>query len=306
MSKIKAMFHIDDLRFWLTRLRNAYHRTFVRNLKKYLQKRFKMRMGRELNVDAPQYYNDKVQWLKLYWRDSLASTCADKWEVRSYVADAVGDEILNEIYGVFTQVEDIPFEQLPRPCVVKGTHGSGYNEFLFDKGDIDRIGKRCSRWLRTNYYDRTFEYVYKDLTPRIIVEKYLADDSGKPPKDYKFFCFDGEVRLVQVDLDRFGEHKQNFYDEDFHFVDEQIWCDNDKDHIEERPLNYSRMLDIARTLSKPFPHVRVDLYNIHGNILFGELTFFHLGGLTKFRSEALELQMGQWLDLDKISRKEDV
>jgi hypothetical protein len=80
-----------------------------------------------------------------------------------------------------------------------------------------------------------FEYVYKDMTPRIIVEKYLADDSGKPPKDYKFFCFDGQVRLVQVDLDRFGEHKQNFYDEHFHFVDEQIWCDNDKDHIEERP-----------------------------------------------------------------------
>jgi hypothetical protein len=303
---LKKVFDPEDLRYWATKARNKYQRLFVRDLEKYLKKRFESRINRPLNLANPQHYNDKVQWLKLYWRDDLAKQCADKWAVRAYVSDVVGEDILNEIYGVFESVKEIPFEKLPMPCVIKGTHGSGYNEFLLKQGDIGRIVKRCARWLKTNYYDRTFEYVYKDMTPRIIVEKYLTDASGRVPKDYKFFCFDGQVRLIQVDLDRFGQHKQNFYDEHFDFVDEQIWCDNDKEHIEQRPINFERMLDIARKLSKPFPHVRVDLYNIDGKIIFGELTFFHLGGLTKFRSESLELQMGRWLDLRKIAEREVV
>jgi hypothetical protein len=307
MKKIlKKIFNEEDLRYWMTSLRNGVHRIFVRDLQKYLKKRFSLRIGRELNLADPQYYNDKVQWLKLYWRDELAKRCADKWEVRDYVKEAVGEEILNEVFGVYDIVDQLDFEQLPVPCVVKGTHGSGYNDFVFENSDIARIKKRCTRWLKTNYYDRTFEYVYKEMTPRIIVEKYLSDETGKPPKDYKFFCFDGQVRLIQVDLDRFGVHKQNFYDENLEFVDEQIWCDNDAEHINDLPVNIERMIEIAQKLSKPFPHVRVDLYNIDKKIIFGELTFFHLGGLTKFRSERLEYQMGQWLDLSKIDRKEDV
>lgn len=300
MRTWKQWFDDGELRYVLTRIRNKVNRLMVRDLRRYLEKRFMMRIGRPLNLENPTYYNDKVQWLKLYWRDPLAQQCADKWEVRSYVSEKVGSHILNDLYGVYTRLQDIDFESLPLPCVVKGTHGSGYNEFFKEKRDIARIRKKAARWLKTNYYDRTFEYVYKDMVPRIIVEKYLQDPQGKPPKDYKFFCFDGEVKIIQVDLDRFGEHKQNFYNEDFEFVDEQIWCDNDKEHIELKPVNFDQMLDVAKRLSAPFAHVRVDLYNLDGKIIFGELTFFHLGGLTKFRSEALELQMGQWLDLSRI------
>lgn len=304
MKAIKRWFWDSDLRYILTRLRDKFNRWVIRDLHKIIATRFKTRINRKLNLDDPVYYNDKIQWLKLYWRDPLAARCADKWEVRPFVREVVGEDILNEIYGVYTCLEDIDFSIFPLPCVIKGTHGSGYNEFFREEADIPRIKKKISRWLKMNYYDRTFEYLYKDLTPRIIVEKYLADHDGKPPKDYKFFCFNGEVRLIQVDLDRFGVHKQNFYDPDFQFVDEQIWCDNDKEHIEERPVNFERMSDIARKLSMPFVHVRVDLYNLDGKIIFGELTFFHLGGLTKFRSEQLEFKMGQWLDISNMQRRQ--
>jgi len=266
---------------------------------------FRRRLKRSLNLDHPILYNDKLQWLKLYWRDSLAITCADKYEVRSFIEHNIGSQYLNELYHVYHSVSEIKMDELPNQFVLKGTHGSGYNIICTNKSNFD-IKKEFSKidlWLKLNYFYKGREWVYQSIKPRIIAEKYLSDEKGNPPMDYKIYCFNGIPRLVQVDIDRFGKHKQNFYDCEWNFRDVHIWCENDKDFIINKPINFNRMLEISIKLSKPFPHVRVDLYHIDGHILFGELTFFHLNGYTPFIDRELELEMGEWLDLSRIDQK---
>lgn len=266
---------------------------------------FRRRLKRNLNLKHPILYNDKLQWLKLYWRDNLAIICADKYEVRSFIEQNIGSQYLNDLYHIYHSVSEINIDELPNQFVLKGTHGSGFNIICTSKSNFD-IKKEFSKidlWLRLNYFYKGREWVYQSIKPRIIAEKYLSDKNGYPPMDYKIYCFNGIPRLVQVDIDRFGRHKQNFYDCEWNFRDVHIWCENDKDMIIDKPNNFDEMIKISKILSKPFPHVRVDLYNLDGHILFGELTFFHLNGYMPFIDTELELEMGEWLDLSRIDQK---
>lgn len=284
-----------------TKLRTLYFKYFLTDLT-LIRRKFKKRTGRNVEFKAPTKYNDKLQWLKLYWKDPLAATCADKYEVRKTVKDLIGNKYLNEIYGVYESVDQININNLPDSFVLKGTHGSGFNIICEDKSKLNWKSEfqTMKRWLNYNYYWQNREWVYKGLKPRIISEKFLSDARGIPPMDYKIFCFHGEPKIIQVDIDRFGGHKQNFYDTEWNFRDVEIWCDNDKSIELTKPVNFNEMLEVSRKLSKPFPHVRVDLYNLDGQIIFGELTFFHLSGMQKFRNEALEKEMGKWLRLEQI------
>jgi len=292
---------------WLVRayddMRALYYKAWT-NDEKLLRKWFKKKTGRALELENPVYYNDKLQWLKLNWYDSDAGKCADKYGVREFVEDKIGPEYLNKLIAVYQAVEEIDIKVLPNKFVLKGTHGSGFNLICRDKAKIDwmRARKEMRRWMRSKYYLQNREWVYKDIRPRIICEVFLEDSDGKPPMDYKVFCFNGEPKFVQVDIDRFGQHKQNFYDTNWDVLDVEIWCDKDKDMLIERPKKFDEMLEISRKLSAQFPHVRVDLYNLGGKIIFGELTFFHLSGMAKFRDVEFEGQMGVWLDL-KVDRK---
>lgn len=286
------------------RYMQMYYNKFFTEDKRYIEKKFKKKIGRTLNLQNPQKFNDKIQWLKLNWYDPIAKQCVDKDLVREYVADKVGDTYLNEVYDVYTNLNEISLNKLPDKFVLKGTHGSAFNIVCSNKSDLNwnTEFKKMKRWLNTDYFWLSREWVYKDLKPKIVSEKFLSDSTGKPPMDYKIFCFHGEPRLIQVDVDRFGTHKQNFYDTEWNFRDVKIWCDNEKDIVIPKPENFDKMMEISRELSKDFPHVRVDLYNIDGVILFGELTFFHLSGLVKFKDENLELEMGSWLDLSTIDK----
>lgn len=266
---------------------------------------FRRRLKRNLSLKHPILYNDKLQWLKLYWRDNLAIICADKYEVRSFIEQNIGSQYLNDLYHIYHSVSEINIDELPNQFVLKGTHGSGFNIICTSKSNFD-IKKEFSKidlWLKLNYFYKGREWVYQSIKPRIIAEKYLSDKNGNPPMDYKIYCFNGIPRLVQVDIDRFGRHKQNFYDCEWNFRDVHIWCENDKDMIIDKPKNFDEMIKISKILSKPFPHVRVDLYNLDGHILFGELTFFHLNGYMPFIDTELELEMGEWLDLSRIDQK---
>lgn len=285
-----------------SKIREFYYKIFF-NEKSFIEKRFKKNIGRELDLKHPTKYCDKLQWLKFHWRDPLAEKVVDKYEVRDHIIKSIGDEYLNDLIEVYENVDEIDISELPNSFVLKGTHGSGYNIICKDKTKVNWKNElnKVSRWLNTNYYWLNREWVYKNLKPRIVCEKFLEDSNGKPPMDYKFFCFHGEPKIIQVDIDRFGGHKQNFYDIDWNFRDVEIWCDNDVNTHIPKPENFELMLELSRKLSKPFPQVRVDLYNVDGKIIFGELTFFHLSGLKKFRSEELELQMGNWLDLSTIN-----
>lgn len=262
-----------------------------------------LRTKKVLNLNPPTTFNEKLQWLKLYNYKDEYSTLVDKYSVRKYVKKTIGGQYLIPLYGVFDSFEEIDFQKLPKKFVLKTTHDSGGISICFNKEgfDYELSRKKLSRRLKKNYYYKGRERVYKELKPRIICEQLLVDNSGKPPMDYKIFCFHGEPKLIQIDIDRFGEHKQNFYDTKWNFQDIEIWCDNDCSIDVPKPENLDEMLNISKKLSKELPHVRVDLYNNNGNISFGELTFFHLSGMVRFRDEALDIEMGNWLDLSHIN-----
>ena len=264
-----------------------------------IKKRFKKRLRRELQLGDPQGYNDKLQWLKLYWHDPVAIKCADKYEVRQYVADKIGNKYLNVLYGVYESVNEINLDELPKSFVLKATHGSGFNIICKDKTVMDwpKEFRKMRRWLKRNYYWKSREWVYKDIAPRIVCEKYLEEKDAADLRDYKIFCFGGEPKLIQVDFDRFKNHRRNIYDFEWNLMDVEIKYPRDASIIINKPPNIDLLLDLSRKLSQGFPHVRVDFYLVNGQILFGELTFFHASGRGKFKPEEFELVMGEWLQL---------
>lgn len=283
----------DKLREFL--LKNVY------SDERIINKRFKKRLGRSVNLDSPEKFNDKIQWLKLNWYDPLGTICADKYNVRNYVKEKIGKEYLNRLIEVYDSVKEIDINKLPKSFVLKATHGSGYNIVCKNKElmNWNQEFRKMRRWMRTNYHWRNREWVYKDIKPRIICEQYLSDIDGNPPMDYKFFCFDGKPKMIQVDFNRFSNLKRNFYDIEWNFLDVEIEYSSDKSIGLEKPENLEEMLDLSKKLSEGFPHVRVDFYNVDGKIIFGELTFFNEAGFGKFYPPEFEIELGKCLNLPK-------
>src|SRR5699024_1610504 len=263
-------------------LKQFYFKNFF-NDKKLIKHKFKRRIGRKVNLENPVKYNDKLQWLKLNWYDPVATKCADKYEVREYVTELLGKKYLNKLLAVYESVDQINLDELPNSFVLKGTHGSGFNIICKNKNKLNwkKEFKKMRRWMQINYYWANREWVYKDIKPRIICEKYMEDSSGKPPRDYKVFCFDGEPKLIQVDIDRFDQHKQNFYDTNWKFRNVEIEKPAAKEAIVEKPEKLEEMLQLSKILTSSFPHARADFYDWDGKIIFGEITFFHHSGMGK-------------------------
>ncbi len=284
------------------RTRTYYEKMFVSDEKK-LRKLFKKRLNRELNLKNPVKYNDKIQWLKLYWRDPLATKCADKYKVREFISETIGDEYLNELIAVYDSVDEIDIQALPQSFVLKGTHGSGYNIICKDKDKMNwkKEFKKMRRWLRLSYYLEEREWVYKDIKPRIICEKYMEEANAEDLRDYKIFCFNGEPKLIQVDANRFNDHKRNYYDLDWNLLDISIDVPSDTETIIHPPEKLSEMIELSKVLSKNFPHVRVDFYEVDQKIIFGELTFFHSSGFGQFNPPEYETEWGNYLELPKVN-----
>lgn len=281
-----------------------YYKNFISD-KKLINKNFKKRLGREVDLDEPIKYNDKLQWLKLYWNDPLATKCADKYLVRDYIKKTIGKDYLNELLAVYESVDEIALDQLPESFVLKGTHGSGYNIICKDKNKMNwkQEFKKMKRWLRTNYYLSKREWVYKDIKPRIICEKYMEDEYGRPPNDYKFFCFNGEPKMIQVDIDRFGKHNQNFYTPEWKYMNIEIEKASDSTVQVEPPKNLKLMLELSKKLTSSFPHARADFYEHNGKVIFGEITFFHHSGMGKFNPPEFEEKMGNYITLPKKNKE---
>jgi len=280
------------------KIKQFYYKNFFTD-ESLINKKFNKRLGRDANLLKPERYNDKLQWLKLNWYDPMATICADKYEVRKIIKKKIGEQYVNELLGVYESVDDICIEDLPKSFVLKGTHGSGFNIICKDKNKLDwkYEFKKMRRWIRINYYWANREWVYKDIKPRIICEKYMEDRSGKPPKDYKVFCFDGEPKLIQVDIDRFDQHKQNFYDTNWNFRNVEIEKPAAKEAIVEKPEKLEEMLQLSKILTSSFPHARADFYDWDGKIIFGEITFFHHSGMGKFNPPEFEVEMGSYIKL---------
>lgn len=266
---------------------------------------YRIRMKKKLNLENPKTYNEKLQWMKLYNHNPEYTIMADKYEVRKLIEKRIGKEYLFPLLGVWESFDQIDFNSLPNQFVLKCTHDSGGLIICKDKSNLNlkTARKKLSRCLKRNYYGSGREWQYKNIIPRIIAEQYMVDESGEQLKDYKFFCFNGEVKAMFVASDRTTETKFDFYDKDFNLMNVKQHYENSTKPI-EKPQNYEEMLCVAEKLSKGYPHVRVDLYNINGKIYFGEYTFFHFTGMERFEPDSYDELFGSWLDLSLVTKKD--
>ncbi|EEV38227.1 hypothetical protein ECBG_00496 [Enterococcus casseliflavus EC20] len=281
---------------------------FKINREKFLIRKCNKLLGYKINFSNPQTYNEKIQWLKLYWYDEKAKTCVDKFLVRDYVEKKGYKDILNELYGVYNNFDDINFDVLPNSYVLKATHNSGDVIIVNENKPLNMkiARKKLDKLMKTSYFQQSQEWVYKDLKPRIICEEYIESENNKQAKDYKFFCFEGKVKFLFVASDRGYSNgkvttKFDFYTPEWNKIDVQNGYPQ-SEYIMDKPKNLDEMIKIAETLSKDFPHVRVDLYNEYNEIRFGELTFFHFSGTTKFDPFDFDQKFGQFIDLSKIKK----
>lgn len=269
------------------------------NDEEYLKKLFKCHMKRELNLDNPQTFNEKLQWLKLYDRKPEYTTMVDKYAVKKYVSDIIGEEYIIPTLGVWNHFDEIDFDKLPNQFVLKCTHDSGGIVICTDKSNLDlkAAKKKIEKCLRRNYYWSSREWPYKNVKPRIIAEKYMSDEGKEELSDYKVLCFNGEPKIVEVHKGRFnGQHTQDCYDEFWNKTDIEQHDLPKSNDIMPKPAFLEEMLQLSKLLSKNLIHVRVDWYFTNDRLYFGELTFFNGSGYNQFCGNADEL-LGSWIKL---------
>lgn len=269
--------------------------------KLFLILKFYLRNGEKLNLKSPQTFMEKLQWLKLYARDKGYTKMVDKISAKEYVASIIGQEYVIPTIKQYNSVDEIDFASLPNQFVLKCSHDSGGVVVCKDKNllDVGAVKKKIKESLSRNFYWKTREYPYKDVCPRIFVEKYL-DNDGDELRDYKFFCFNGNVLLCQVISDRFYNEKIDFYDIDWKRIDGMVGLaegvENSADVI-PKPIHFEQMVDNAKKLSQGIPFVRIDQYEVKGHIYFGEITFFPNSGFGSFSPKYWNEILGKWLVL---------
>lgn len=266
--------------------------------KEYISLRYRAYCGKKLNLKTPITFNEKLQWLKLHDRKARYTKMVDKYEVREYIKEKIGEEYLIPLLGVYDRFEDIDFDKLPSQFVLKPNHTSGNVFICTDKYKVDykALKKEVDKWMKREYYWVHREWPYKNIKPRIIAEKYMVDESGVELKDYKFFCFNGEPKALFVATDRGIDTRFNFYDMQFNQLPFMQHYKNSTKKI-NKPQGFDEMVILATTLSTGIPHVRVDFYDVNGKIYFGELTFYHFSGLEKFEPDEWDYKLGSWLEL---------
>jgi len=274
---------------------------------KFAKMKYKENTGQSLNLEKPITYNEKLWWLKINNRDPLLTTCSDKYEVRGYVEEKGLKHILTTIHGVYDDATKIDFNKLPNKAFIKCTHGSGTNA-IFNRAkffDKERFEKEFNYSLKQNYYLQSREWNYKNIKPRLIIEEVLEDKDNISLVDYRFLCFDGKVKLIFVDIHTAasdGSHNpgalRNVYDIDFNYLDIKVGREQFDEKLLSKPGNFKEMIEYAEILSKPFPHCRVDLYNIKNKILFGEITFYPGGATQKITPPEWDIRMGEWININ--------
>lgn len=259
-----------------------------------LEDMYEKRIGHKLDWNNLQTYTEKMQWEKVYHQDPLKVKLADKYAVRDWVADKIGDQYLIPLLGVYKSFDEIDFSKLPNQFVIKTNHGSGTNYIVKDKKSFNKKRARLmfKDWMATDYaYNTGFELHYSKIERRIIIEKYLVTPQNEL-QDYKFLCFDGEPKFCWVDMGRYSNHTRNVYNLEWQLQPWNQECYGIYKEPIPCPTNFDKMIDVAQMLSKGFAHVRVDLYNVEGNIYFGEMTFTNGSGLDRIIPEEYDKILG--------------
>lgn len=251
--------------------------------KKTIAARYYEAFNRKLDFKKFDTFTAYIQHTKLMKSSEDLWPLTDKYAVRTHVAQLIGEKYLVKLLGVWDQPEEIDYSQLPKRFVLKTNHGSAWNIIVPDAMTLDKqkTHELLKGWLSTNYYSVTLEPHYRKIKPKILAEEYLMDSKGEL-LDYKFFCFHGQPYFLQVDIGRFTPHHCRAY---LNLEWERLPFTTlvpMSERMPDRPDNFEEMLQIVKILAQKHVHVRVDLYNIDGRIVFGELTFTHGSGFEKF------------------------
>lgn len=276
--------------------------------KKYISILYKARTGKTLNLKNPRSFNEKLQWLKLYDRNPKYTMLVDKYEVKKSISSKLGEQYIIPTLGVWSEFDQIDFNKLPNQFVLKCTHDSGGLVICRDKSkfDVYAARKKICKSLKRNFYYAGREWPYKNVKPRIIAEEYMEDSESKELKDYKFYCFNGEVKFLSL-----SEGLENHSTARFSYVSTD-WTPMDFiraeypgfDTLPSKPINLEKMVKFAKLLSQGIPFLRVDFYEINKEIKFGELTFYPSSGCTCFVPDEWDKMIGDFLVLpDKDIKK---
>lgn len=262
---------------------------------------YRKKIGKKIYINNPKTFNEKLQWLKLYDRNPLYTTLVDKYAVRQYIKEKIGEEYLIPLIGgPWKSVDEIPFDTLPNQFVLKTTHDSGGVVICNNKKnfDVDAAKRKLYKSLKNNFYYNGREWPYKNVPPQIIAEKYMTDSDKDELTDYKLMCFNGEHKCTFLCEDRFSKEglKVTFYDKEWNIMPfERHYPRNSIK--KEKPTSYEKMVQLAENLSNVIPFVRVDFYEIQEKIYFGELTFYPGSGFEKFNPPEWDRILGDWLIL---------
>lgn len=273
----------------------------------YIRWDYYLNHSRPINLDNPQRYTEKLQWLKLYYRDPIWTQMVDKYRVKEIVSERAGKQYVAPVLGVWNRAEEIEWEKLPNQFVLKTNHDSGNNGVFIvkDKTQIrkNQLIRRINKSLHTDTSKAGREWPYRDVQRCVFAEQYLEDATGEL-RDYKFFCFDGEVKYLFIATERQsgGEVKFDYFDADFNHLDLVQRHPMSGKKI-EKPLMFEQMKELAAKLSKGLPEVRVDLYEVDGRIYFGEYTFFHHGGIAPFHPDKWDYVFGANIRLPEVNNR---
>lgn len=257
--------------------------------------------GKRLNIENPVTYNEKLQWLKLNDRNPDYCKYVDKYEVRSYIKEAIGEEYLIPILGLYNKVEEIDWASLPQRFVLKCTHGSGSNIICYDKSSLDREKaiQNLNQWMGKSWFWFGREWPYKNIKPRIICEQFISE-GNKAPEDYKVMCFNGIPKLIQVHFNRFsGVHEVDNYDINWEKTGISQSCSGlpNSQTVIPKPYLFEQMIGLSQILAKNKYHVRIDWYIVEDKLYFGEITFYDASGFAAYDNEEDDYLLGSWIDI---------
>lgn len=259
---------------------------------------YKKCTGKELDLKDPKTFNEKLQWIKLYYRDPKMSLLSDKYLVRDYIREKIGEEYLIPLVGAYDSFDEIDFDKLPDSFIMKANHGSKWNIIVRDKANFDKedARRKFNKWLKKDFsWYFGYQLHYGRIKPKIVIEELLKDERHDL-YDYKIMVLDGKARFIWVDSDRETCHHRNIFDFDWNPAP-FTWEFPKKETEPERPVNLAKMKELAETLSEGFNEVRVDFYEVQGKIYFGELTFTHGSGQEKFDPPEWDRKVGDMFTL---------
>lgn len=294
----KKIIQNQQLRFFILRMLSWLPSSIMLRIQYFIK------LKRKLNLKKPIRFTEKIQYYKIHYRNYDMLRCTDKYLVRSFLKERNCEQYLNTLYGYYNDANEIDFDKLPNKFVLKSTDGSGGENILIcrDKTElkVSEVIKTTNNWLNKKLGKMTREWAYEGAeNSKIIIEKYLEDPSNEDNtiNDYKFFCFDGKVEYLVVDVDRYSGHKRNFYTRDWIHLKVSSDCP-----MANRPLvkpnTFEEMISVAEKISNGFPFVRVDLYSIEEKVIFGEMTFYPWSGYVQFNPDSFDFELGSHFNIN--------